>query len=101
MAGCAIETCQLTKVFPGGKTAVHRLDLRVRPGSVYGLIGPNGAGKTTALRLLMGLLRPATGLARILGHDLWEAPRSVRARIVYISQTQQVHNWMTLTELCR
>jgi ABC-2 type transport system ATP-binding protein len=40
-------------------------------------------------------------MAHILGQDLWRAGRSVRSRIVYISQTQQVHNWMTLAELCR
>jgi ABC-2 type transport system ATP-binding protein len=101
MAAFAIEARQLTKVFPGGTTAVDHLDLRVRPSSVYGLIGPNGAGKTTALRLLMGLLRPESGTAHVLGQDLWQAPRSIRSRIVYISQTQQVHNWMTLAELCR
>ena len=101
MAAYAIDACNLTKVFPGDVTAVNGLNLRVRRGSVYGLIGPNGAGKTTALRLLMGLLRPETGTARILGHDLWNAPRSVRSRVVYISQTQQLHGWMTLQELCR
>src|SRR5262245_41403964 len=99
MSAFAIEAAQLTKVYPGGVTAVDRLDLRVRPGSVYGLIGPNGAGKTTALRLLMGLLRPENGSARVLGHALWNAPRPVRARVVYISQTQQLPAWMTLKEL--
>lgn len=101
MAAFAIEAVQLSKVFPGGVRAIDRLDLRVRPGSVYGLIGPNGAGKTTALRLLMGLLRPESGTARVLGQELWHAPRSIRSRVVYISQNQQIHGWMTLEELCR
>ncbi len=101
MSAYAIDAQQLCKGFPGGILAVDHLDLRVRPGSVYGLIGPNGAGKTTALRLLMGLLRPESGTARILGEDLWRAPHSVRSRVVYISQTQQMHGWMTLEELCR
>lgn len=101
MGAYAIETERLTKGFPGGITAVEDLDLRVRAGSIYGLIGPNGAGKTTALRLLMGLLRPGSGSARILGEDLWSAPRSVRSRVAYISQTHQMHTWMTLDELCR
>ena len=101
MSAFAIDAHNLTKVFAGGVTAVDRLDLRVRSGSIYGLIGPNGAGKTTALRLLMGLLRPESGTARILGTELWDAPRSVRSRVVYISQTQQLPIWMTLEELCR
>ncbi|MHC1768601.1 MAG: ABC transporter ATP-binding protein [Verrucomicrobiia bacterium] len=101
MGAYAIETEQLTKGFPGGITAVEDLNLRIRPGCIYGLIGPNGAGKTTALRLLMGLLRPQSGTAQILGEDLWNAPRSIRSRVAYISQTQQMHNWMTLDELCR
>ena len=101
MAAFAIHASNLTKVFPDGTAAVDALDLRVRPGSVYGLIGPNGAGKTTALRLFMGLLRPDGGTARILGEDLWQAFRAVRSRVVYISQTPQLHNWMTLEELCR
>lgn len=96
-----IETAELTKVFPGGITAVDKVDLRIRKGSVYGLVGPNGAGKTTLLRLLMGLLRPENGAARILEEDLWRAGRSVRARVAYVSQVQNVHTWMSLEELCR
>jgi ABC-2 type transport system ATP-binding protein len=101
MAAYAIDALDLTKLFPGNVTAVDSLNLRVLPGSIYGLIGPNAAGKTTALRLLMGLLRPERGTARILGQELWNAPRSMRARVAYVSQTQQLHNGMTLEELCR
>jgi ABC-2 type transport system ATP-binding protein len=101
MAAFAIDASLLSKEFPGGIRAVDRFDLRVRQGCIYGLIGPNGAGKTTAIRLLMGLLRPQSGTALILGQDLWSAPRSLRSRVAYISQTQQVHSWMTLEELCR
>lgn len=96
-----IEARELRKVFPGGVAAVDSLDLRVRSGSIYGLIGPNGAGKTTLLRLLMGLVRPDSGQALVLQEDLWRASRSVRSRIAYVSQNQQVHSWMTLEELCR
>jgi ABC-2 type transport system ATP-binding protein len=97
----AIEASGLTKVFPSGTTAVEALDLRIGQGSVFGLIGPNGAGKTTLLRLLMGLLRPEEGSARILQHDLWRAPRKVRSRIAYVAQAHQLHSWMTLEELSR
>ena len=96
-----IEARNLTKTFRGGVVAVSGLDLRVNAGSVYGLIGRNGAGKTTTLRLLMGLLRPDAGEARVLGADLWTAPREVRQRVGYVSQSQQLPGWMTLDELCR
>lgn len=96
-----IEANNLTKTFAGGVVAVSGLDLRVERGAVYGLMGRNGAGKTTTLRLLMGLLRPDHGTARLLGTDLTSAPRPVRARVAYVSQAQQLPGWMTLAELCR
>jgi ABC-2 type transport system ATP-binding protein len=101
MAAFAIHTSDLTKVFPGGMVGVDRLELRIRPGGVYGLIGPNGAGKTTVLRLLMGLLWPQSGRVEILGEDLWHAPRSLRSRVAYIAQTPQLYGWMTLEDFCR
>jgi ABC-2 type transport system ATP-binding protein len=96
-----IETRNLTKTFRGGVVAVSALDLKISRGTVYGLVGRNGVGKTTALRLLMGLLRPDSGSAEVLGCDLWKAPRRIRARVAYVSQSQQLHGWMTLAELCR
>jgi ABC-2 type transport system ATP-binding protein len=63
-----IETVDLTKRF-GDKVAVDRLSLSVGAGEVMGFLGPNGSGKTTTIRLLMGLLRPSAGSARILGRD--------------------------------
>jgi len=100
MSDLAIEARDLSKSFPGGVVAVNGLDLTVPPGVVYGLIGRNGAGKTTAIRMFMGLLRPNRGTARVLGAELWAAPREVRARVAYVSQQQQVHAWMTPEELC-
>lgn len=96
-----IETSRLTKVFAGGVVAVNDLSLRVERGAVYGLMGRNGAGKTTTLRLLMGLLRPTAGQAHLLGGDMATAPRSIRSRIAYVSQAQQLPGWMTLAELSR
>jgi ABC-2 type transport system ATP-binding protein len=97
----AIEATDLTKTFKGGVVAVSGLDLRVPRGTVYGLIGRNGAGKTTTIRLLLGLLRADHGTARILGHDLWAAPRSLRARVAYVSQAQALPGWMSLADLTR
>jgi ABC-2 type transport system ATP-binding protein len=61
----------------GEVTALGGLDLAVRPGEVLALLGPNGAGKTTAVSLLLGLLQPDAGHARLFGHD----PRSTAARV--------------------
>jgi ABC-2 type transport system ATP-binding protein len=97
----AIQAANLSKTFKGGVVAVSGLDLEVPRGAVFGLIGRNGAGKTTTIRLLLGLLRPDQGTARILGHDLWETPRSVRARVAYVSQAQVLPGWMSLAELAR
>jgi ABC-type multidrug transport system ATPase subunit len=69
-----IETRALGKRY-GANVAVDRLDLRVRRGEVYGFLGPNGAGKTTTLRMLVGLIRPTSGSADVLG----AAPGSARA----------------------
>lgn len=62
-----IETRGLTKRYPGGITAVDGVELRVRRGEVFGFLGPNGSGKTTTLRMLLGLVRPSGGDARVLG----------------------------------
>ena len=62
-----VVTTGLTKRY-GDRSAVDRVDLTVRRGEVYGFLGPNGAGKTTTLRMLLGLVRPTSGEARVLGH---------------------------------
>ena len=61
-----IDARQLTKRY-GEIVAVNHLDLTVRRGEVYGFLGPNGAGKTTTLRMLLGLIRPTSGAASVLG----------------------------------
>jgi ABC-2 type transport system ATP-binding protein len=66
MTEIAIDTQQLTRVY-GERTAVDRLDLRIRRGEVYGFLGPNGAGKTTTLRMLLGLIAPTSGTAQVAG----------------------------------
>ncbi|PJJ72461.1 ABC-2 type transport system ATP-binding protein [Diaminobutyricimonas aerilata] len=58
----------------GDKVAVDAVDLRIPPGSFYGLVGPNGAGKTTVLSMATGLLRPSAGRALVRGIDVWEDP---------------------------
>jgi ABC-2 type transport system ATP-binding protein len=63
-----VEARGLVKTY-GDVLAVDRVDLTVRAGDVYGYLGPNGAGKTTSLRMLLGLIRPSAGSARLFGRD--------------------------------
>jgi ABC-2 type transport system ATP-binding protein len=66
-ADAIVTTTKLSKKY-GDRLAVDEVNLTVRRGEVYGFLGPNGAGKTTTLRMLLGLIRPTRGSARILGH---------------------------------
>ncbi len=79
----AIRTAELSKRF-GSHTALHGLDLTIEPGSVFGLIGPNGAGKTTTLRMLLDIIRPTSGSARVLGEDPRTGGPAMRRRIGFV-----------------
>ena len=94
----AIETSDLTRRF-GRADAVNGLSLRVPPGSIFALVGPNGAGKTTAIKLLMNLIRPTRGSAKVLGTDSTELGPAALARIGYVSENQRLPDWMTPGEL--
>ncbi|HLL36723.1 ABC transporter ATP-binding protein [Streptomyces sp.] len=72
-----IVTRALTKRYRGGQLAVDALDLTVPAGSVFGFLGPNGSGKTTTIRMLMGLIEPTSGTARVLGRPMPGAARAV------------------------
>ena len=88
-----IEARGLVQTFHTGqgknKKAVHAVkgvDLDVAEGEVVGFLGPNGAGKTTTLRMLVTLLRPTAGTARVAGYDVATQPVQVRRSIGYCSQ---------------
>ncbi|MET9492337.1 ABC transporter ATP-binding protein [Nocardia sp. NPDC006630] len=71
-----VETGRLTKRY-GSHTAVDAVSMTVRRGEIYGFLGPNGAGKTTTLRMLVGLIRPSGGTAKVLG-ERPGAPETLR-----------------------
>jgi ABC-2 type transport system ATP-binding protein len=96
----AIETHQLTRKY-GRADAVHGLTLAVPAGSVFAFIGPNGAGKTTTIRMLMNLLEPTSGEARVLGVDSRKLTPHERRRIGYVSENQKLPEWMTVEQLLR
>ena len=90
----AIEASGLVKSF-GSTTAVDGVDLSVRRGAVYGMLGPNGAGKTTTVRMLATLLRPDSGTARVLGHDVVAEADSVRGLVSLTGQLASVDEDLT------
>jgi ABC-2 type transport system ATP-binding protein len=92
-----IEIRQLTRRY-GRLEAVHDLALDVPVGSVCALLGPNGAGKTTTLKVLLNLLPPTRGEARVLGVDSRKlSPRELQ-QIGYVSESQQQPDWMTVRQ---
>jgi len=88
-----IEANGLTRYF-GPKCAVDSLSFQVPRGSVFAFIGRNGAGKTTTIRMILGLLEPTRGSARILGQDSAALPPATRARIGYMAEGHPVYGWM-------
>jgi len=93
----AIETHGLTKYF-GSKRVVDGLDLKMPKGKIYGFLGRNGAGKSTTIQMLLGLLEPTEGSAKILGFDCKRLPSEARARIGYLPEGHPVYGWMTVEE---
>jgi ABC-2 type transport system ATP-binding protein len=93
-----IETHQLRRRY-GRAEALHGLDLTVPAGSIFALVGPNGAGKTTTIKILMNLLAPTAGEARVLGIDSRRLAPAERARIGYVSENQRLPEWMTVQQL--
>ncbi len=99
----AIEILGLEKTYLVGfwtkrsKRALHPLHLTVEEGEIFGFLGPNGAGKTTTLKLLMGLVFPTAGSARILGRE-WTDPE-VKAQIGFLPEQPYFYDHLTAHEL--
>jgi ABC-2 type transport system ATP-binding protein len=83
MDGAVIRTRGLGKCY-GATTALDALDLEVMPGTIFGYLGPNGAGKSTTIRLLMGLIRPTSGSATVLGLDIVRQRQEIHRLVGYL-----------------
>ena len=92
----AVETRSLRKVY-GRSVAVAGLSLAVRQGEIFGFLGPNGAGKTTSVKMLMGLIRPTSGEARLLGRPLGD--REAKRKIGFLPELFRFHDWLSGEEL--
>jgi ABC-2 type transport system ATP-binding protein len=97
----SIEATDLVKTFKGGVKALEGVSLAVEEGTVFGLLGPNGAGKTTVVRILTTILRPDSGSARVLGHDVVHDAAAVRACIGLAGQYAAVDENLTGRENVR
>jgi ABC-2 type transport system ATP-binding protein len=93
-AVAVIELHDIVKTF-GSVRALNGLHLTVEPGQVHGFLGPNGAGKSTTIRVLLGLLKPDSGTATLLGGDPWRRPAELHRRIAYVPG--DVNLWPNLT----
>lgn len=99
----AIDITGLTKIFRGRRFAVVEalkgLSLSVETGEIFGFLGPNGAGKSTTIKLLLGLIRPTSGSASILGADV----RSSRARrsVGYLPENPAFYDYLNAAEYLR
>ncbi len=98
----AIELVGLSKSYIKGfrRTRVHALggiDLNVKQGQAFGFLGPNGAGKTTAIRIMMGLISPTQGTAKIFGHQI--PNRAARARLGFLPEAPYFYDYLSIAEL--
>jgi ABC-2 type transport system ATP-binding protein len=100
-----LEIDQLSKHFTDwehfslrSKTILDRVSLQVRPGEIFGFLGPNGAGKTTTIKVLMGIIRPSGGTARIMGHDIMEKSQEVKKRIGFLPENPYFYDYLTVAE---
>ena len=95
-----IRCAELSKKFRS-VLAIDRLNLNVPEGAIYALFGINGAGKTTAIKTLMNILRPSAGTAEVLDIDSRRISPRELTRIGYVSENQQMPEWMTVKYFMR
>src|SRR5215510_6648377 len=95
-----IELIHVVKKF-GDLVAVNDLSLTVRKGEFFAVLGPNAAGKTTTIRILTGLLKPTSGVARVAGFDVQTQPLEVRRRMAYVPDFPFLYDKLTPSEFLR
>ncbi|MFZ5874848.1 MAG: ATP-binding cassette domain-containing protein [Nitrospirota bacterium] len=95
MSSPIIHAEALSKVYPGGHTALSGMSLAVSEGEILGFLGPNGAGKTSTIKILTTLSRPSSGTASVAGFDVVRESAAVRRVIGYVAQEAGVDYFLT------
>jgi ABC-2 type transport system ATP-binding protein len=95
-----IELCHLVKRF-GDVMAVDDLSLEVSRGEFFVVLGPNAAGKTTTIKILTGLIKPSSGMARVAGFDVQAQPLEVKRRMAYVPDFPFLYDKLTPWEFFR
>ncbi len=96
-ASYAVEARGLTRKF-GDFVAVDHISFVVEPGEIFGFLGPNGSGKTTTIRMLLGLIEPTEGEARVLDIDITREPEAIARSVGYMSQKFSLYPDLTADE---
>ncbi len=92
-----IEIQNCTKKF-GELTAVNSLSLTVNRSEIFGLLGPNGAGKSTSIKMMVGLVKPDSGVVKISGHDITDDPVKAKRALAYIPEKSHIFEKLTAWE---
>ena len=92
--GSAVRLEGVAKQY-GDIVAVDYLNLDVKPGEVFGLLGPNGSGKTTTLKMVLGLVKPDSGFAEVLGMNVQEHPIGVKRLVGYVPESPRIYEFLT------
>jgi ABC-2 type transport system ATP-binding protein len=82
----------------GDFTAVNAITFEVKKGEIFGFLGANGAGKTTAMKMLIGISSPTSGLAKVAGFDVYKETESIKKNIGYMSQKFALYDDLTVKE---
>src|SRR5574340_1088842 len=97
-ADAAVATLGLTRLFDQ-KRAVENLTMAVRRGEFFGFLGRNGAGKSTTIKMLVGMLRPTSGVAYVGGVDVWREPLRAKAKMGVLPEKLNLYERLTGREL--
>ncbi|MFH1526595.1 MAG: ABC transporter ATP-binding protein [Bacteroidota bacterium] len=100
----AIESSGLTKIYNGKRrtqkiTALNSLDLQIDNGIIYGLLGPNGAGKTTFVKIILGIVNPTSGSAKLLGKNITD--HEVRNKIGFLPENHKFPHYLSAEEVLK